>query len=195
MPIYEFGYSRLISILVKSGFTNSMQRGSLVPTMEFFNSSVGFMMSAEQVSREIVNFMKNDIQRDYKITIGTDSEKDAQNLADFVTAIVVHRVGNGGRYFWRRVEGPGKFHTLRDRITHEVVISLEIAKSFLEEFKKVAPASGKPKFDFEIHIDVGENGPTKVMIQELVGMIRANNFEVRTKPDSYAASKVADRHV
>jgi predicted RNase H-related nuclease YkuK (DUF458 family) len=161
----------------------------------FFNSSVGFQMSAEQVSREIVSFMKADPQREYKITIGTDSEKDAQNLADFVTAIVVHRVGNGGRYFWRRVEGPGKFHTLRDRITHEVLISLEIAKNFLGELKKSNPATGGPKFDFEIHVDVGENGATKTMMQELVGMIRANNFEVKTKPDSYAASKVADRHV
>lgn len=157
----------------------------------FFNSSLGLQLSAEEVSREIVNFMKADRQREYKITIGTDSEKDADDLADFVTAIVVHRVGNGGRYFWRRVAGPGKFFTLRDRITHEVIMSLEIAKDFLTEIKKF----NAPKFDFEIHIDVGENGATKSMIQELVGMIRANNFEARTKPDSYAASKVADRHV
>jgi len=52
-----------------------------------------------------------------------------------------------------------------------------------------------PKYDFEIHVDVGENGETRSMIQELVGAIRANNFEVKTKPESYAASKVADRHV
>lgn len=157
----------------------------------FFNSSLGIQLSAEQVSREIVNFMKADPEREYKLTIGTDSEKDANDLADFVTAIVIHRVGNGGRYFWRRIEGSEKYHTLRDRITREVLMSLEIAKDFLSEFKK----HDAPKFDFEIHVDVGENGATKTLIQELVGMIRANNFEVRTKPDSYAASKVADRHV
>lgn len=157
----------------------------------FFNSSLGLKLSAEQVGREIVNFMKADSHREYKITIGTDSEKDADDLADFVTAIVVHRIGNGGRYFWRRIEGPGKFHTLRDRITHEVILSLEIAKNFLDELKKF----NTPKFDFEIHVDVGENGATRNMIQELVGMIRANNFAVKTKPESYAASKVADRHV
>lgn len=156
-----------------------------------FNTSLGLQMSTDQVSREIIEFMKADPGREYKITLGTDSEKNSDNLADFVTAIVVHRVGNGGRYFWRRIEGPGKFHTLRHRITHEVLISLEIAKNFLTVLKSF-PA---PKYDFEIHVDIGENGATKVMIQELVGMIRANNFEVRTKPDSYAASKVADRHV
>jgi len=156
-----------------------------------FNSSLGLNLSPEQVGREIVRFMKESSDHEYKITLGTDSEKDADNTADFVTAIVVHRVGNGGRYFWRRITGPTKYHSLRQRITQEVLMSLEIAKMFLETMKHV----DAPKFDFEIHVDVGENGATKTLIQELVGMIRANNFEVRTKPDSYAASKVADRHV
>ena len=156
-----------------------------------FNSSLGLQLSAEQVGREIVDFMKADTHREYKITLGTDSQKDADNTADFVTAIVIHRVGNGGRYFWRRIQGPEKFHTLRARITQEVLISLEVAKHFLGELKNLEV----PKYDFEIHVDVGENGATRTMLQELVGMIRANNFEVRTKPDSYAASKVADRHV
>ncbi len=161
------------------------------PNYLFFNSSLGMQLSAEQVSREIINFINEKPEHEYKVTLGTDSQKDPSNHADFVTAIVVHRVGNGGRYFWRRIEGPTKYHTLRNRITQEVLISLEIAKHFLEQMKN----AGAPKFDFEIHVDVGENGATRTLIQELVGMIRANNFEVRTKPNSYAASKVADRHV
>ncbi len=157
----------------------------------FFNSSLGIHLSADQVSREIVNYINERPDNEYKITLGTDSQKDADNTADFVTAIVVHRVGNGGRYFWRHIEGSTKYHTLRNRITQEVLISLDIAKNFLEAMKN----AGAPKFDFEIHVDIGENGATRTLIQELVGMIRANNFEVRTKPNSYAASKVADRHV
>jgi uncharacterized protein len=108
-----------------------------------------------------------------------------------VSAIVVHRVGNGGRYFWRRFE-LGKFHTLRDRIIREVVISLDLGKAVLEELKKT---EGAPEWSFEIHADVGEHGETKAVIQEVVGMIRAYNFEAITKPGSYAASNVADRHV
>lgn len=160
--------------------------------MEYlFNTSVGLKLNPEQVGREIVAFMQAEPEKEYKITLGTDSERKADATADFVTAIVVHRVGHGGRYFWRHIQGPGKFHTLRDRITHEVIISLDIAKEFLSALNKLSA----PKYDFEIHVDVGVNGATKVMIQELVGMIRANNFEVKTKPESYAASKVADRHV
>jgi len=155
-----------------------------------FNSSFGIKLNPRQVTETIVTYMKAEPKYEYKITIGTDSEGMADKRADFVTAIVVHRVGNGGRYFWRRIVADKKFHTLRDRILHEVIISLEIAHAFLETARELS----LPKFDFEIHIDIGENGATKAMIQELTGMIRANNFAVKTKPDSYAASKVADRH-
>lgn len=160
-----------------------------------FNTSVGLRMNHEQVVQEIVRFMKEDTQRQYKITIGTDSLKTHDNLADFVTAIVVHRVGNGGRYFWRRIEAMDKFYTLRDRITREVLTSLDIAQKFVSIMDEEGKKTAVPKFDFEIHIDVGENGATKVMLQELVGMIRAHNFEAKTKPDSYAATSVADKHV
>lgn len=168
-----------------------------------FNSSYGLKLNVPQVIGEVIAFMNLDPKRKYKITIGTDSEqvgevqaqphfqkKGGAGRADFVTAIVVHRVGNGGRYFWRRQE-LGRFHNLRDRIIKEVMISLEMAQgvlSLLKEHKEI-------DFDFEVHADIGENGETKVMIQEVVGMIRAYNFEPKTKPSSYAASNVADRHV
>ena len=158
---------------------------------KLFNSSFGLKLSPEQIVREMIRFMQDDNQRRYKIIIGSDSERNSNNTADFVTAIVIHRVGNGGRYFWRRVVGDRKFHTLRDRILEEVLMSLDVAKNILETAKQFE----MPKYDFEIHVDVGENGATRTMIQELVGMVRANNFEAKTKPDSYAASKVADRHV
>ncbi len=156
-----------------------------------FHSSFGLQLSLEQVVQEIVRFITADPKRKYKITIGTDSEQLVTKDADFVTAVVVHRVGNGGRYFWRRAK-LGKFHTLRDRIIREVLISLDAAESLL---KLLQTEAKHLDWSFEIHADVGEHGETKVLIQEVVGMIRASNYEARTKPDSYAASKVADRHV
>jgi len=157
----------------------------------YFNTSLGLKLNTRQVIAEIIRFMQEDDKRRYKIIIGTDSARDEDNTADFVTAIIVHRVGNGGRYFWRRIDEEVKFHTLRDRIINEVLLSLEVAKEVLVILKDF----GASNFDFEIHADVGENGETKTMIAEVVGMIRAYNFEARTKPESYGASKVADRHV
>ena len=137
--------------------------------------------------------MREDTRREYKIIIGTDSMGFQDKTADFVTAVVVHRVGNGGRYFWRRIE-LGKFHTLRDRIIREVLLSLEIAELVLKEVQKNEQEYPMPKWSFEIHADVGVNGPTSALIQEIVGMIRASNYEVKTKPESYAASNVADMY-
>ncbi|MBI4034217.1 MAG: ribonuclease H-like YkuK family protein [Candidatus Brennerbacteria bacterium] len=160
--------------------------------MEYlFNSSFGLKLGVKQVVQEILRFMATEPKRKYKIVIGTDSERLQNKNADFVTAIVVHRVGNGGRYFWRRLQA-GKFHTLRDRIIREVMLSLEAAHLFLGELKRGVSGDN---WSFEIHADIGANGETNVLIQEVVGMIRANNFEAKTKPESYAATKVADRHV
>jgi len=153
-------------------------------------------MSVSQIVDEIMRFMTEDRNRRYKIIIGSDSDGHNEATVDFVTAIVAHRVGNGARYFWRSVKLP-KFHTLRDRIIQEVLLSLEAAKEILTALKKQSKFFEKdavPGWDFEIHVDIGENGETKSMIQEVIGMIRAYNFEARTKPESYAATKVADRH-
>jgi uncharacterized protein len=157
---------------------------------EHLNTSYGLKLTVSQVVEEIIRFMQDQPTRHYKVTIGTDSQAISAGSPDFVTAVVVHRVGNGGRYFWRRAK-LSKFHTLRDRIIREVIISLDIAKEILAELKEKTSSA----FDFEIHADIGENGPTKAMLQEVVGMIRAHNFEPKTKPDSYAATSVADRLV
>ncbi|MCL4399763.1 ribonuclease H-like YkuK family protein [Patescibacteria group bacterium] len=160
-----------------------------------FNTSYGLQVSLEVVSKEIVSFMEKSPKSSYKVTIGSDSELLEDKSADFVTAIVVHRIGNGGRYFWRRIK-LGKFYNLHDRIIQEVMLSIDASNEFLNILKADLESKIKEglnfKWDFEIHVDVGENGPTKSLIQEVVGMVRAHNFEPKTKPESYAASKVAD---
>lgn len=155
-------------------------------------NSLGVRLAPEAVVAEMARFMRADATRRYKVTIGTDSELTHRKTADFVTAIVIHRVGNGGRYFWRRVEVLKRFHTLRDRIVEEVLISLDVARALMET---VRAQPEMPLFDFEIHVDIGENGETRTMLQEIVGMVRAHHFEAKTKPESYAASSVADKHV
>jgi len=155
-----------------------------------FQSPSGMQLSAQEVSGEIIKFMNEDKSKKYKLTIGSDSLLYRDKQADFITAIVVHRIGAGGRYFWRR-EKLGNFHTLRDRIYQEVVFSLDVSKEILAYLK----SADAPHFSFEIHVDVGDTGDTKTLIQEMTGMIRAMNYEVATKPHSYAASSIADKHV
>ncbi len=186
-------------ISTKSMQQTSSNRNSLSTASngaeKLFNSSFGLKLNQDQIVGEIINFMQAEPSRRYKVIIGSDSERNGDTSADFVTAVVVHRVGNGGRYFWRHYVMTRNFHTIRERILEEVLMSLDVAKDILGRLKEKSKLQPALDWDFEIHVDVGANGATRTMIQELVGMVRANNFEAKTKPDSYAASKVADRHV
>ena len=130
----------------------------------------------------------------YGLVIGTDSQNkriNGKELVDFVTAIVVHRRGKGGRYFWQK-HRKGKIYTLRDKIYTETILSVETAKSFVPKLK--TSLNGNGKYDLEIHIDVGEAGSTREMIKEVVGIVRGNGLTPKIKPEAYGASTIADKH-
>ena len=65
-------------------------------------------------------------------------------------------------------------------------------KNFEKEIKKLNNPSLKYQLRY-IHADVGENGKTRDMIKEVTGLIKGNGFEPKIKPESFAASSVADR--
>lgn len=75
----------------------------------------------------------------------------------------------------------------------EVYLSCELALSLRETLEKEFPASFNYQFQY-IHADVGEVGKTKEMVKEVTGLIRSNGFEPCIKPQSFAASVVADRY-
>ncbi len=127
----------------------------------------------------------------YRLVVGTDSQPATNGHAylDYITAFVIHRVGFGGIYFWHRTAGE-KVFGLRERIYTEALLSLQMSQILIEDLEK----AGLMGFDLEIHADIGNIGPTREMITEITGLIRGSGFQVKTKPDSFGASKVADRH-
>jgi len=156
---------------------------------KLFNSSFGLKLNLTGVVKEIFDFIKIAPTHRYRVVIGTDSTNNSDD-SDFVTAIVILRVGNGGRYFWRHIK-QDRFKTLRERIYEEMYLSLEIGQQLL----KILQEKKLPHFDLEIHVDVGTGGETKTLINEVVGVIRGSGFIVKTKPESFGASSVADRHL
>lgn len=154
----------------------------------FQSPSLGQVTKA-QVADRIEDFVAIHRDRDYRLIVGTDSLPNAAGQVFLVTAIVLHRIGNGGIYFWRR-KLSGQLHTLRDRMYAEALSSISLAQQ-LETMPNLKPLLRE---NIEIHVDVGQDGPTREMIQELVGMIIAHGYSAKTKPESFAASKVADRH-
>ncbi len=153
----------------------------------FYNPHLG-EMTFDGVVRSIVEEMERNPKDRFEILVGSDSSTNLDHL-DLVSAIVLHRVGKGGRYFWTR-HRERRIPSLRQRIWREAWLSFELAQLLLE---RLAEGSSL-RFNLEIHVDIGENGRTKEMIDEVVGMIIANGLAVRIKPDAYAASSVADKH-
>jgi len=154
-----------------------------------FYSPTHGVLNFEEVRHKILEFMESEPEYKYQLVIGTDSQPKNGHGCDFVTAIVVHRLGSGGIYFWKRIV-EAKNLVLRSRIYQEASLSLSTAEEFCRVFKN----DGITKYDVEIHVDIGKFGKTREMIAEIVGMVRSSGFMVKTKPDSYGASKVADRH-
>lgn len=160
------------------------------PALEFHSPSHGLLPLSGAITR-IHGYVDEAVAFQHKVIIGTDSSPAQAGRAEFITALVVHRVGRGGIYFWRQSRRE-EIYTLRDRMYHEAVLSLQLAQ-ILVTGGLLRPELATTDF-LEIHIDIGENGPTRAMIKEIVGMVHGSGFTVRTKPASFAASKVADRY-
>lgn len=167
---------------------------------QVFTSPTYGRLDWEQTLAKMLWFMGMDTKASYEVIIGTDSE--AQNGdADFVSAVIVHKKGRGGIYFWSR-QKIEKLYSMKQRVWQEAILSLNLAEKLVRDlgslgmFQNLKLALGGPnELNLEIHVDIGPNGETRVMISEIVGMIRANGFKVATKPASWGASHVADRHV
>jgi predicted RNase H-related nuclease YkuK (DUF458 family) len=154
-----------------------------------FHSPTFGVMDFAEVIIHLTQYLRENKNNQYKIIIGTDSELTNTHFADFVSAIVIHRVGFGGIYFWARLSRDN-IHSLRQRMWEEANYSLLLAHKLIEEFKRKNLSCS----NLEIHVDIGKNGDTRDMINEIVGMIRGNGIEVKTKPEAFGASNVADRH-
>ena len=151
-------------------------------------------MTLDQVISEIFSFLSLQPQAHYKLVIGSDSHERVINdekVSNFVTAIVIHCVGTGGRYYWKNGT-KRKTHSLRDKVYQETTLSLDLATELRPLLTQ--RQTQIDNLELEIHIDVGNNGPTIDMINEVVGMVTGYGFTAKTKPSSYGASTIADKY-
>lgn len=149
----------------------------------FYNPTKG-NIKVPQVVEEILSYLKEKPEKTYNIVVGCDSSSGEEPY--FPVAVVVLRKGEGGRFFLKKVAYKDrKFYTWKTRIMEEVLLSCELALLLRENF------GDRVRY---IHADIGESGATKDMIKEVTGLIRGNGFEPKIKPESFAASCVADRY-
>lgn len=164
----------------------------------YFYSPTKGNLAFDKVIKEIFGYLSEKPENFYDIVVGCDSPSSEKVF--FPVAIVVLRVGEGGRFFLKKMKYPvsllKKFKNWHQRILEEVLLSCELALSLKDVLEK---SLGIPnsKFNYQfryIHADVGEQGQTRDMIKEVVGLIKSNGFEAKIKPESFAASVVADRY-
>ncbi len=154
--------------------------------MEFVSPTKG-VMTFEEMFKDMINYVNEQPKEQYKLITGSDSQM--KESAIFVTAIIIHRVGKGARYYFHK-QKHRYMESLRQRIYYETFLSLEVASRLSGKLSE----NGYAHMNVEIHLDVGENGDTKDIIREVVGMVIGSGFDARIKPDSYGASTVADKY-
>ena len=154
---------------------------------EVYISPTKGRMTFEAMLDDLVQFLNAAPGEAHKLIIGTDSH--TRDDLCFVTAIVVHRVGKGARYFYRR-RNQRKIASLRQKIFYEPSLSLATASRIADTLS----ARGLGHLNLEVHLDVGQQGDTKDLIREVVGMVVGSGFDAKIKPNSYAASTVADKY-
>lgn len=154
--------------------------------MDFISPSRG-RLCFDEVFDDIVAYIGEAPDSRYRVIIGTDSQFGEETC--FVTAVIVHREGKGARYYYTR-ERERIQRSLRQRIFYETARSLGLAGRMAEKLAE----NGYADMNVEIHLDVGENGQTRGLIKEVVGMVVGSGFDARIKPDSYGAMTVADKY-
>lgn len=152
-----------------------------------FRSPTRGIMDFDRVFQDIVSFTREDPTAQHKLIIGTDSQP--RDEVTYVTAIIIHRLGKGARYYYHR-EHHRRLQSLRQRILFETSLSLGVASQLTEMLSR----NGYSGLNIEIHLDIGPRGETRDLIREIVGMVAGSGFDAKIKPESFGASSVADKY-
>src|SRR3989344_2757341 len=98
---------------------------SLIQNEDIFQSPTFGPLTFSQVVERLSLFTEADLglpvrvsKHRYRIIVGTDSAPRNGAHTEYISAIIAHRVGSGGIYFWQRTITPVA-KTLRERIYQE----------------------------------------------------------------------------
>lgn len=156
-------------------------------------------MDFNEVYAHITHFVKSDPKSTYTLSVGTDSHVH-QNETKFITAIHIHRVGNGAWGCLKNYMLPRKINSIREKISLETTLTQEVAFLFTPEYISeitnilLPHTDDGADFNFEIHLDIGSRGATKDLIHEMTGRINAMGLDAKIKPDAYTAFSYANRY-
>ncbi len=146
--------------------------------------------------RSLLDELKNALAQeriagyDLRLWIGTDSVYvSSQQTVHFVTSVVIVRRGAGAYSYWRRWHVPRPM-SMQERLFQEVIFSVEVGR----RLRKVCEQWQIP---IEIHVDVNPNPfyPSFRVYAQAKGYVQSLGFTCRFKPDAYASTFCAHRHL
>jgi predicted RNase H-related nuclease YkuK (DUF458 family) len=154
---------------------------------KMFKSITHGKLTKQQVFEQILKDLTFDLDQEYVLSIGTDSQ--TYSGMKIVTVIAVHKVGKGGKFFYYEEYLP-RPNSIREKLYEETQRSLELGKQLTEFLYQ-----NELDFEIMIHVDMGNSkkGKTYELINEIMGWITAEGFVGVYKPDSNTASEIADR--
>jgi predicted RNase H-related nuclease YkuK (DUF458 family) len=121
------------------------------------------------------------------IHIGTDSQQNAMTT-EFVTVVVIHNPGKGGRAFYT-VESVPRVKSLRERLLKEVWLSVQLGLEMVDMVSEIS--------QLLIHVDANPDTKFKssAYVKELAALVVSQGFNMALKPESWVAMHVADHVV
>jgi uncharacterized protein len=144
--------------------------------------------SIDEVIQEIINFIKQDEDMEYRLIVGSDSLHRTKKTT-FSTAIVIHRVGKAARFWYTKYTIENYPRAIVPRIMKEVGDSIEII-SYLQNSDVYQYVE---EDNWQVDIDCGNNGQSEKVIKEALSYVKAMGFNGEIKPNACVGSHVADR--
>ena len=159
-----------------------------------FRSQIYGKLNMDQIAERILEFYERTRKFDgaMRITVGTDSQNF--DKTKIVSVIAANKEGHGGIFFYEVSMIPRICDVAR-KLNEETSRSLSVIMGLTEKLEGNAFRELREDMVLSVHIDAGwsEKGKTKELIPGLVGWVRACGYDCKVKPDSYAASSIADR--
>lgn len=149
----------------------------------------------DMVAEKIIDWINQQPNKEYVLAIGTDSQTYSDTK--IVLSITLHRLYNGGIFFLHTAHRKAyKHNQLHQKLYDETQTSLDAAEILIEKLKNkgLDIQNKNSNIHLSIHMDIGKYGPTSKYIQELEGWVKAVGYEYEIKPNSYAASTIADKY-
>jgi predicted RNase H-related nuclease YkuK (DUF458 family) len=150
--------------------------------------------SDERMTNIIANYIRTNYRNSegFNFVVGTDSQTYSDTK--IVVVVAVQNIGHGGIFFYeiRRVR---RISNIRQKLLYETSMSLQYADRLIAQFEAYCgeESVNLDKVNFCIHVDAGKNGKTNKLIPDLVAWVKSCGYDCKVKPDSFAASSIADK--